>query len=102
MILRNASVFGWLQCYYLASLKSTSKTWLPCTPTHHLLSSVLSQATPPNPLSYSAGALPGIDTQGSYNSVARYSIYFKFPFRQPLDNLYTCIANHSFEVSFVL
>ena len=46
---------------------------LPCTPTHHLLSSVLSQATPPKTPSYSAGALPGIDTQGSYNSVTRYS-----------------------------
>ena len=28
---------------------------------------------PPKPPSYSAGALPGIDSQGSYTSVARYS-----------------------------
>ena len=59
------------QLHFLKSQKSTSKTLLPCTPTHHLLSSVLSQATPPNPPSYSAGA--GIDTQGNYNSVTRYS-----------------------------
>ena len=37
------------QLHFLKSQKRTSKTLLPCTPTHHLLSSVLSQATPPIP-----------------------------------------------------
>ena len=34
------------QLHILKSQNNTSKTLLPCTPTHHLLSSVLSQATP--------------------------------------------------------
>ena len=42
------------------------------------------------------GTLPGIDTQGSYSAATRYSTS-RFPVRQPLDNLYTRTAIHSFE-----
>ena len=47
------------------------------------------------------GTLPGIETQGSYSAATRYSTSSSL-FRQPLDNLYTRTAIHSFEVSFVL
>ena len=61
------------QLHFLKSEEGISKTSVPCAPTYHLLSSVLSQVIPPKiPSSYSAGALPGIDIQGSYNSITKY------------------------------
>ena len=81
------SILSRMQFHTVQSIQlAASRTACFRAPTHHLLSSVLSQASPLEPLSYSAGAMPGIDTQGCYNSV---TMYFKFLFRQTLDNLYT-------------
>ena len=66
-------------------------------PLYYLFSSVFSQVSPPKPPSYSIGALPDIDTQGSYNSIIRYNISNFLSVDRSI--IFTI---HNFEVSFVL